>query len=207
MFLIQPTLAQVLDYSLRDKVQNGEVNWKVGAIESFEAESVVLEDGAKIQADIVICGTGFEKDYSIFDNATLEQLNVQSDGLWLFNHTIPTSVDNLAFVGSELAVISNITGYGLQAAWLSKFWSGEINTNKQNMESEVSETKDWKRKWMPNTSSRSSLVLLHQIHWYDRIMRDLGMEVGRKNNVLSEWFMPYESSDYHGVLTALEQKK
>jgi dimethylaniline monooxygenase (N-oxide forming) len=195
--------AQVLDYSLRDKVKSGEVDWKVGAIDSFESDGVVLADGEKVEANMIICGTGFQKDYSIFDNATREKLNIEFDGLWLFNHTVPTNVDNLAFVGSELAVISNITGYGLQAAWLSKLWSGEIDANKQDMESEVNELKEWKRKWMPNTPSRSSLVLLHQIHWYDRIMRDMGLKVGRKSNILSEWFMPYESSDYHGVLTTL----
>ncbi|KAK1745577.1 flavin-containing monooxygenase [Skeletonema marinoi] len=182
--------AQVLDYSLRDKVKSGEVDWKVGAIDSFESDGAVLAD-----------------EYSVFDSATREKLNIESDGLWLFNHTVPTNVDNLAFVGSELAVISNISGYGLQAAWLSKLWSGEINANKQDMESEVNEMKEWKRKWMPNTPSRSSLVLLHQIHWYDRIMRDIGMKASRKSNILSEWFMPYESSDYHGVLTTLEEKK
>ena len=199
--------AQVLDYSLRDKVKSGEVDWKVGAIESFESDSAVLENGEKISADLIICGTGFQKDYSIFDSATKEKLNIEPDGLWLFNHTIPTNVDNLAFVGSELAVISNITGYGLQAAWLSKLWAGEIDANKDDMESEVNEVKEWKRKWMPNTPSRSSLVLLHQIHWYDRIMRDIGLKPGRKSNILSEMFMPYESGDYHGVLTTLEEKK
>jgi len=199
--------AQVLDYSLRDKVKSGEVDWKVGAIDSFESDGAVLADGENVSADLVICGTGFQKEYSVFDSATREKLNIESDGLWLFNHTVPTNVDNLAFVGSELAVISNISGYGLQAAWLSKLWSGEINANKQDMESEVNEMKEWKRKWMPNTPSRSSLVLLHQIHWYDRIMRDIGMKASRKSNFLSEWFMPYESSDYHGVLTTLEEKK
>ena len=198
--------AQVLDYSLRDKVKSGEVDWKVGAIESFQSDATVLACGEKIPADLIICGTGFEKDYSIFDDVTKEKLDIQSDGLWLFNHTIPTNVSNLAFVGSELAVISNITGYGLQAAWLSKLWSGEIKTDKESMENEINEVKEWKRKWMPTTPSRSSLVLLHQIHWYDRIMRDMNLKVGRKSNILSEWFMPCVSSDYDGVLTTLEEK-
>ena len=200
--------AQVLDYSFRDKVKSGEVDWRVGSIDSLESDGAVLSDGGeKVAADIIICGTGFQKDYSIFDRTTQQKLNVESDGLWLFNHTVPTDVDNLAFVGSELAVISNITGYGLQAAWLSKLWSGEIKTNKQDMECEVNEMKEWKRSWMPNTPSRSSLVLLHQIHWYDRIMKDMGLKTVRRSNILSEWFMPRESRDYDGVMTALEEKK
>jgi dimethylaniline monooxygenase (N-oxide forming) len=116
-------------------------------------------------------------------------------------------VDNLAFVGSELAVISNISGYGLQAAWLANFWSdGSSDYDKAAMEQEVEELKKWKRKWMPNTPSRASLVLLHQIHFYDRLLRDLGVNQKRKSNFLSEWFMPYHSGEYfNGVLASLEQ--
>jgi dimethylaniline monooxygenase (N-oxide forming) len=115
-------------------------------------------------------------------------------------------VDNLAFVGSELAVISNISGYGLQAAWLANFWSdGSSDYDKAAMEQEVEELKKWKRKWMPNTPSRASLVLLHQIHFYDRLLRDLGVNQKRKSNFLSEWFMPYHSEDFNGVLASLDQ--
>jgi hypothetical protein len=57
------------------------------------------------------------------------------------------------------------------------------------------------------TQSRASLVLLHQIHFYDRLMNDLGMEKKRKNNLLLGRFMPYESLDYNGVLTALEEER
>lgn len=71
-------------------------------------------------------GTGFDKDYSIFDDTTRQQLNVETDGLYLFRHTVPTKVDNLAFVGSEIATISNIGTYGIQAAWLGKLWRGEM---------------------------------------------------------------------------------
>merc|ERR1739848_352989 len=133
------------------------------------------------------------------------KLDVEPDGLYLYNHTVPVGVNNLAFVGSEVAVISNISGYGLQAGWLAKFWSGETTgpapSDKREMEEEVRELKKWKREWMPNTPARASLILLHQIHFYDRLLKDMGLDGKRKTNTLSEWFMPYESGDYHGVLT------
>lgn len=202
--------AHVLDYSFRDKVEAGDIDWKIGSIEKFVDDGTGIElnggGGDHLEADVVICGTGFAKDYSIFDSKTRERLNVESDGLYLFNHTVPPNVDNLAFVGSELAVISNISGYGLQAAWLANFWSnGSSDYDKAAMEQEVEELKQWKRKWMPNTPSRASLVLLHQIHFYDRLLRDLGVNQKRKSNFLSEWFMPYHSEDFNGVLASLDQ--
>ena len=226
-----------------------------------------------------ITGTGFQKNYTLFDDVTRERLNIESDGLYLFRNTVPTNVDNLAFVGSELATISNISTYGIQAAWLAKLWKGEmpavenkvihradcplntaaddvISTNmalpygpllifrylcgngahacvfpcwhllraqrcdadaaakrlliwaggcgccpQASMEAEVTAIKAWKRKWMPETSARASLILLHQTHFHDRLMKDMGLPHRRKGmNILAELLMPYTSEDYNGVI-------
>ena len=64
----------------------------------------------------------------MFDDQTLADLKVDNDGLYLYRHTVPTNISNLGFVGSELACISNISSYGVQAAWLAKLWAGEMPT-------------------------------------------------------------------------------
>ena len=61
-------------------------------------------------------------------------------------------------------------------------------------------TQAWKRKWMPETASRASLVLLHQTHYHDRLLKDMGLPHRRKSNPLSELFMPYQAGDYDNVI-------
>eukprot|EP00511_Aplanochytrium_stocchinoi_P006821 CAMPEP_0204825220 /NCGR_PEP_ID=MMETSP1346-20131115/3140_1 /ASSEMBLY_ACC=CAM_ASM_000771 /TAXON_ID=215587 /ORGANISM="Aplanochytrium stocchinoi, Strain GSBS06" /LENGTH=493 /DNA_ID=CAMNT_0051952761 /DNA_START=102 /DNA_END=1583 /DNA_ORIENTATION=+ len=112
--------AQVLDYSMKEAVKNGKVNWEMGTCESFGENSLKLRDGKEIDADVVIFATGFQKDYNIFSDDVKSKLDIQNDGLYLWRHTVPANVPNLGFVGSELAVISNISGYGVQAAWLGE---------------------------------------------------------------------------------------
>jgi len=58
---------------------------------------------------------------------------------------------------------------------------------------------------MPTTPSRASLVLLHQIHFYDLLLKDMGLPHFRKSNPLAEAFMPYESADYNGVIAPIGQ--
>lgn len=36
---------------------------------------------------------------------------------------------------------------------------------------QVSAVKAWKRAWMPETPSRASLVLLHQVHFADALLK------------------------------------
>jgi len=44
---------------------------------------------------------------------------------------------------------------------------------------------------MSETSSRASLVLLHQTHYHDTVLQDVGVEPRRHSNPISEALMPY----------------
>ena len=194
----------VLDYALRDKVSAGAIDWRLGVIESFDKTGVLVDDGSEsstvLDADVVIYGTGFSKNYDLFDAATRAKLNPEQDGLYLYRNTVPTSVSNLAFVGSELATIMNITTYGLQAWWLAKLWDGEVAYDKDQAELEVAAVKAWKRTWMPDTPARASLILLHQTHFHDRLLKDMGLPHRRQFNPISELLTAQESKHYDGVI-------
>ena len=102
---------------------------------------------------------------------------------------MPPRIPNLAFVGSEIATISNIVTYALQAEWLARVLMQQQQQQSsvlppgglppvdlpsvEEMEQEVRQMKAWKRSWMPMTKSRASLVLLHQTHYHDRLLQDM----------------------------------
>jgi len=197
--------AHVLDYSLREKRRSGALTVSNGDISSFTPTGVKLQDGSEIACDMVVFGTGFLKDYSIFSEDVRQKLGTAEDGLYLYRHMLPPRVPNLAFIGSEIATISNIMTHGLQAEWLARKLSGSKNpafgASLEAMEAEVETLKEWKRSWMPKTSSRGSLVLLHQTHYHDQILKDMGVEHRRKwPNVFAEFLMPYEPMDYNGIV-------
>ena len=61
---------------------------------------------------------------------------------------------------------------------------------------------------MPPTSSRASLVLLHQTHFHDSILKDMSIPHRRKgNNIFAELFMPYQGGDYDGIFRQKIQEK
>ena len=185
--------------SIRDA---GKVDVKLGEIESFTRDGVRL-NGEEIAADQVIFATGFEKDYGkLFEPDVMKALDAQKDGMYLYKRILPPSVDGLAFVGSEAAAIFNSTAYALQAEWLARTLASEtqVQLSKEEMTRETNAFRDFARSWMPATASRSSLVLLHQIHYYDQLLSDMGENPSRKSNPVSEYLGCYYSSDYDGIV-------
>lgn len=53
---------------------------------------------------------------------------------------------------------------------------------------------------MPDTPSRASLILLHQTHYHDSLLKDMSIPHRRKgSNYIAELFLPYEGGDYDGI--------
>jgi len=146
---------------------------------------------------------GFKKSYEWMDSSITSKMKneMQNDGLWLYKKLVHPDVPRLAFVGSEVATISNIATHAIQAEWLARLLTGRFALPKKSiMKDEVEKQKTWARSWMSETPSRSSLVLLHQIHYHDSLFKEMGLQHRRKGmNVIGEIFMPYEPSDYKGI--------
>ena len=74
---------QILNYEFRDMLQDGKIKALSGAIDKFTETGVILTDGTELPADLVVYGTGFAKNYDIFDKVIQEKLAIQKDaGCW-----------------------------------------------------------------------------------------------------------------------------
>lgn len=92
--------------------------------------------------------------------------------------------------------------HALHAEYITRVLAGDLSLpSSADMANEVAVMKAWKRSWMPETSSRAALVLLHQTHYHDQLLYDMGIPPGRKNCV-AELVMPYQPADYDGEICA-----
>jgi dimethylaniline monooxygenase (N-oxide forming) len=205
--------AQVQDGSFKAMRDSGKVQVQLGQIDRFTTNGVQVK-GKVIPAELVVFATGFSKDYSkIFEPDVMKQLSIQKDGLCLYRHILPPSVPGLAFVGSECATIFNVTSSGLQAEWLARLLSGHeamkqtASLGEKAMEHEAQALQTFARSFMPETSSRSSLVLLHQLHYYDQLLTDMGENPSRKSNPVAEYLGSYYCRDYNDIVGRLGSSK
>jgi dimethylaniline monooxygenase (N-oxide forming) len=195
------TGGQILTYEFRDMLKSGKCKHVISSIDCFKENSVVLVDGTEIEADLVIYGTGFKKNYDLFDASFIQPLlDIQKDGLYLYRNIIPPKVPNLAFIGSEVSTFNNIMTQGLQALWLKKMLRGEVAVPRPaGMEKIIDKEKAWKRSWMPPSSARSSIWQLHMMKYHDILVKDMGEKYKRKCSPCCEAFCPYRASDYSGL--------
>eukprot|EP00439_Symbiodinium_sp_Y106_P080462 s2_g19.t1 len=189
---------QILNYEFRDMVNSGQIQTVCGSIDKFTETGVVLVDGNQLDADLVIYGTGFAKNYDVFDKVIQSKLNIQKDGLYLYRNIIPPRVPDVAFIGCEVSTFNNILSQGLQALWLQKVISGQMALPKPgSMEYVIQKEQAWKRTWMPPASSRASLYQLHMTKYHDMLVQDIGGQRFRKMpNCFGELFMPYTARDF-----------
>jgi len=193
---------QILTYEFRDMCRRGQIKYNLGAISHFEEDGVVLKDGSKLEADLVIYGTGFAKNYDIFDKSSVQSLlDLERDGLWLYRNMIPAQLRDLAFIGCEVSTFNNILTHGLQALWLQRLLTGKLRLpSGGDMEREVGRDKAWKRSWMPASSARAAIWQLHMMRYHDGLLDDMGERRTRKGwNLLAEVFAPYSASDYRNL--------
>jgi dimethylaniline monooxygenase (N-oxide forming) len=196
-------VALVLNSDLKNLRKSGKVDVKMGEVDAYASneKKLNLKDGSSLDADLVVCATGFEQEYSILNEKTKTDLDLQDDGLYLYRCILPEKVSNMAFVG-HTAAISNISSYGLQAEWLARYLVDELvdEPTDNGVAQDIQARKKWARSWMPKAANRGMNVLLHQTHYHDQLLRDMGENPNRKNNPLAEYLMPYEPADYNGIM-------
>ena len=136
----------VLDNSFKNSRNSETLDYIKDSIVEIGENCVTLGSGKILPCDLLVCGTGYEKSYDYFDKNIITKLNIENDGLYLYKHCIPINVPNLAFLGSEVATISNITTYGIMAEWLTQVLTKKIILpSKEVMSKDVEEMKEWKR--------------------------------------------------------------
>merc|ERR1719181_829786 len=195
------TGGQILTYDARDMIRAGSLKVCKNSIKTYTPDGVDLaRDGASIDCDMVVYGTGFVKSYAYLDAATQAKLHIQRDGLYLYRSILPVQVPGIAFLGSEVSTFNNILTHGLQAAWLAKVLTGAISLPPpRQLQADVDAEMNWKRTWMPSTSARAAIQQLHMPKYHDRLVADMGHPTCRKSNPLFEALLPYDARDYRAL--------
>jgi hypothetical protein len=105
--------------------------------------------------------------------------------------------------------VSNIGCYGLQAEWLARYLAGGLveEPTLEKIKKDIEARKVWARNFMPMSKVRGMTILLHQTHYWDCLLSDMGVSPHRKRNIFAEYLMPYGPSDYNGIIGMPKPKK
>ncbi|KAK9868751.1 hypothetical protein WJX84_005726 [Apatococcus fuscideae] len=193
------------DGSFQAAAYNGTIQGHLAGIQSLSGTTVTLTDGKTLEADLVVCATGYKKTFrDFFEPAVQAQLGFEHDGLWLYRQTIPARMPNIAFINLTLSFCppAFIT---VQTAWLAALVTGTLKLpSPEDMQADIAKLQACRRLFPAYKEDKSPLTahMLHveQIKYFDQIMRDLGRSPWRKGwNLLAEVFAPYSAHDYQNL--------
>ena len=181
-------------------VGSGRIDARRAAIAGFDRAGLRLDSGERVDADLVICATGWRHDYG-FLPADVRQRIYDDDGMHLYRHMVHPDVPGFAFVGGVQG-INSATCYAVQSAWLARYLAGDLELpSPEAQRAEIDALHRWNIEFVTPRPNRAQILNLHQIPYLDDLIRDMGMNPARRPFLLNQ-FAPYRSVDYRDVVAA-----
>ncbi|CAF4143049.1 unnamed protein product [Adineta steineri] len=171
---------------------------KLASIEEIiDKTTVRLDSGELLQADLIICATGFIETFPFLSETLTKALvrnttrSTSDEGidLDLYRRIIPIGISNIAFIGLP-APLHTWMFYEVQCHWMSDYFLGRIKL--PNTEKEMLEEIETTRQFIYKMFKRKSYYF--QYYWLEPMeiyLRDMGVSLYRTNNWISEYFGVY----------------
>ncbi|GMH39574.1 hypothetical protein BSKO_07472 [Bryopsis sp. KO-2023] len=160
-----------------EAVRSKKVEVHLTTLESFEENAVVLKDGTKLEADLVVMATGYTHDFPVLNEAFKDKLDYEFDGLWLYRQMVHPDIPSLAFVGSNVSSHMSLPTFSIQAAWVAKMFSGGMQVpSPASMWKEVENMKAIRREILDDKTSTAMCVSARMVAYHDALCRDMGSE-------------------------------
>lgn len=167
--------------------RDGQISGHKATIEAFTADGLSLASGDHIDADVVVMATGYEHSYPFLaDEITLKNEDGQ---FYLYRGIVPPETEGIGVLGRR-EVFNNFLSMNLSAHWLSDYFAGELveRPTVEAMHESIQERLAWMDREIPD--HRGYFYDAYQIHSYDELLLDMGLQTRRHANPLSEWFGP-----------------
>jgi cation diffusion facilitator CzcD-associated flavoprotein CzcO len=181
-----------------DLVREGRIAARKGRVARCAGGTTLeLDDGDRLEADLLVFGTGWRQDVGFLDDDLRRR--VERDGRFhLYRFILPPGLRDLGFVGWNSSTACQLTSE-VGAHWLAACFGGTLSLpSPDEMEHEVARVHRWLAEEMP-TRSQGYFIGPHLSHYLDELLADLGLPRRRTSNPLSEYLIPLRPSRYQTV--------
>jgi dimethylaniline monooxygenase (N-oxide forming) len=173
----------------------GRVNERRSSIREIDGPSaVVLENGERLEADLLVFATGYRQDLGFLTDEL--RASVHRDGDFrLYRRILPPRERRLGFVGYASSFAAQLTSE-IAAHWLSESFLGRLELpDEAAMEEEIDRVLAWNREVFPGRPG-GYFIGPYLAHYVDELMRDMGQPCARTRSSVLEYFGPYRPSQY-----------
>ncbi|MFE9320437.1 flavin-containing monooxygenase [Nocardia sp. NPDC052278] len=167
-------------------------------ITEMAANQVRLSNGTTLQADIVICATGFHQRVPFLTPYVQRQLTDDEGNFRLYRQILPIGVPNLSFVGYNSSVISTLSAE-VGAHWTAALLRGRLALpTQEEMTAHVDERLSWMAERTGGHHAHGGAITPFSIHNIDEMLADLKFRLPRRTRA-AQWFRMIKPSSYRGL--------
>ena len=181
------------------KVQEGKLHVERDTeIVKLEPGKVHLSNGKVLDADYVICGTGFHQRVKFFDESIMKAITDERGNFRLYRQLIPLDVKNLAFSGYNSSFFSQLNAE-IGSVWIAANIAGLIKLpDRQTMLNQIDKRLAWMEKRTENKHARGTNIIPFSVHNIDELLQDLDAQIPAFTR-FNQWLLPINPASYKGV--------
>jgi hypothetical protein len=161
-----------------------------------------LDNGDTIDADLVICGTGWHQSVPFLEPHINAKINDEQGNFRLYRSMVPVGVTNLAFNGYNSSFFSQLN-CEIGALWIADLIAGKLelpNTMRQNQI--IDERLAWMQKRTDGKHCKGTNIIPFSIHHIDELLVDMKLTLAPLTR-FKQWFMPVNPGDFASATTKL----
>jgi len=179
-----------------DRVADGTLRVRRGEPARLSPGGLELRDGSRVDADVVVFGTGFRQESPFLPEAVMQRVRGGDGSFRLHRNILPTSVPRLAFVGYNSSLYSQLTSE-IGARWLAEHAQGRLRLpSPAEMERAIDERLAWLHAERPHGMASGTCLIPFTFHYLNDLLRDMGARTWRSRNRLREYLMPVDPALY-----------
>jgi len=190
-----------------EHVRDGRIGLRRGEPARLAEGGMELGDGSRVEADVVVFGTGFRQGAAFLPAEVMAKLRGGDGCFRLYRSIVPPEVPRLAFIGYNSSLYSQLTSE-IGARWLAEHVRGHaLLPPADEMRRAIDERLEWLKAERPDSVMNGICVIPFNFHHINELLRDLGARTWRSRNRLREYMMPVDPSLYAGLRAELQARR
>lgn len=178
-----------------------------GTIDHYEGGEVVLSNGERRKADVVVLAVGWKLGVPYLDPAYRQKL-IEPDGQYrVYRLSVNPDLPDMGFVGFNSSFCSVLSAEMI-ANWLVRYADGQLarQPTRAQMEADMKANLAWRRTERPAAQVYGGLCSapFHFKH-LDEIVADIGATKRKRSNPLAEQFSYPNATAYGSYLASAPQ--
>jgi dimethylaniline monooxygenase (N-oxide forming) len=164
------------------------------------APGIRLSTGQVLQADVVICATGFQQRVPFLTPYIQRRLTDEHGNFRLHRQILPLEVPNLTFAGYNSSVISTLNAE-VAAHWTAALLTGRLDLPPaEKLDEQIDARLRWMEERTPGHHARGTAVVPFSIQNIDEMLGDLKFRLPLHTR-LAQVFRRIKPESYRGLAT------